>query len=575
MRTKLWEHGSGFCVEWPTNGPQEPRHRCRRAGSYREGGCLVADPRIHDLYRQLVSGGIDRRGFMKGAAALGITASATNLFLRAADVRAQATPAVVATGDGTLFAGQEITVQVIDASVKVPLEETRPEFEAATGAKVTIVADPIENAFSKLLEDAVNGTNAIDGSVIGMWWLGELVEGDFVLAYDDYYANADGTFPAYNAEDEFVGLQALRMYDGARYVIPYDGDGQALYYRRDVLTDPTWMEQYKTETGNDLKVPETWDEMLAIAQFFNGKDFDGQGTPGHGISMHLKVGGQGMFHYMSLSAPFVIGPDNPTLYWFNPEDMEPLIESAGHIKAMETYLALAATGPEAQLGWALGEAWDYFLNGNAIFTFSWCDVLPLAIEGDRATRGKIGTAHLPGTMAYTNPLTGAETATTEVNKVGNTTGGSWAPVIMKATEYPEAVYYFFAIMATETKQKFYAGRGSDGVDPGRWSQMPPEAVDGGTGSVEDYTSQGFTAEEAIEYCKAYYENFNNPNQLPYLRIPGAAEYWSALDIRLSEAVSGGQAAADACANTAADWREINERLGVDIQLESYKRSLGL
>ena len=101
------------------------------------------------------------------------------------------------------------------------------------------------------------------------------------------------------------------------------------------------------------------------------------------------------------------------------------------------------------------------------------------------------------------------------------------------------------------------------------------AVEGGTGNIEDYTSQGFTAEEAIEYCKAYFDNFNNPNQLPYLRIPGAEEYWRALDIRLSEAVSGGQAPEDACANTANDWREINEARGIDLQLESYKRSLGL
>jgi multiple sugar transport system substrate-binding protein len=131
------------------------------------------------------------------------------------------------------------------------------------------------------------------------------------------------------------------------------------------------------------------------------------------------------------------------------------------------------------------------------------------------------------------------------------------------------------MLATEAKQKFYAGRGSDGVDPGRWSQMPPEAVEGGTGSVEDYTSQGFTAEEAVEYCKAYYENFNNPNQLPYLRIPGTPEYWSAMDIRLSEAVSGGQAPEEACAAMAADFESITDARGRDLQLESYKRSLGL
>ena len=496
---------------------------------------------------------------MKGAAALGVSATATGLFMQAASVRAQdaATPPAVAVGDGTLYAGQEITVQVIDASVKLPLEEARAEYEAATGAKLTIVADPIENAFPKLLEDAVNGTNAIDGSVIGMWWLGELVEGGFVRAYDDFYANPDGTFPAWNAEDEFVGMQALRVYDGQKYVIPYDCDGQVLYYRRDVLTDPTWMEQYKTETGNDLKAPETWEELVAIATFFNGKDFNGDGA-GNGISMHLKVGGQGMFHYMSLSAPFVIGDDNANTYWFNPEDMTPYIQSPGHVKAMEQYLALAATGPEAQLGWALGEAWDHFLKGHAIFTFSWGDVLPLAVEQQEPTNGKIGTTQLPGTMAYTNPATGTESATTEVNFVGNTTGGSWSPVVMAGSESPEATYYFWAMLATEAKQRFYAARGSDGVDPGKWYQMPPEAVEGGTGDLKQYTDAGFTADDAIEYCRAFYDNFNNPKQLPYLRIPGAAEYWSALDIRLSEAVSGGQAPADACAATAGDWEEITD-----------------
>ena len=49
----------------------------------------MADPRIHDLYRKLVSKQVDRRGFMKRAAALGISAQAAGFFLKAADVRAQ------------------------------------------------------------------------------------------------------------------------------------------------------------------------------------------------------------------------------------------------------------------------------------------------------------------------------------------------------------------------------------------------------------------------------------------------------------------------------------------------------
>ncbi|TXG80002.1 MAG: hypothetical protein E6R14_10040 [Thermomicrobiales bacterium] len=147
---------------------------------------------------------------------------------------------------------------------------------------------------------------------------------------------------------------------------------------------------------------------------------------------------------------------------------------------------------------------------------------------------------------------------------------------MSGSDSPEAVYYLLALLATEPKQQFYATRGSDGVDPGRMSQMPPEAVEGGTGVLADYVAQGFSEADAIQYTRAYYDTFQNPNQLPYLRIPGTAEYWNALDIRLSEFVTGQVGSAEeAMANLATDFRDINDRLGVDLQLEVYKASLGL
>ena len=540
----------------------------------------MAQTSIHDLYRQLANRQIDRRDFVKGAAALGVSASSVGFFLKAADVRAQAAsaPPVVAQpceGDGCLFSGQSLTAQCIDDSVKIPWEEVRPEFEAATGATLEIIADPIAEALPKLLDDAASGTNSIDCAMIGMWWLGDLVAGDYILPYDDYLADTSGKFPTMDPMDELPAVQALRMYDGKRYVVPYDADGQCLYYRRDLLTDPANMQAYKDATGNDLGVPTTWDELIAIAEFFNGKDLNGDGQPDNGVSMHIKVGGQGMFHFMSLSAPYVIGPDNAKLYWFDPENMDPLVESAGHQKAMDAYLKLTKLGPEAMIGWALGEAWQYFLDGKAVFTYSWGDVGALAVERNSFVKGKIGTAQLPGTMAYTDPKSGTEMATTEPNYVGNTTGGSWAPVIMKGSDVPELAYYFCALCATKEKQQFYAARGTDGVDPGRLSQMPADVVEGGTGSIEQYTSLGWVEADAKEYVKAYYDNYQNPNQFPYLRIPGTAEYWNAMDIRLSEAVSGGQAPADVLKAMAQDFRDINDRLGVDQQLEVYKKSLGL
>jgi hypothetical protein len=48
-----------------------------------------------------------------------------------------------------------------------------------------------------------------------------------------------------------------------------------------------------------------------------------------------------------------------------------------------------------------------------------------------------------------------------------------------------------------------------------------------------------------------------------------------MDIRLSEAVSGGQAPEDACAAMASDFEGITDARGRDLQLDSYKKSLGL
>jgi len=535
----------------------------------------VAERDIHGLYRDLVNRKIDRRGFIRGAAALGISAQAVGLFLKAADVRAQdaSAPPKVAEGDGTLYAGVDLSIVAIDASVKQPLDEARPEFEAATGAKVSIVAYPIPEVLPKFIEDQTTGANEIDGVMIGMWWLGELVSGDFIFSLDEWMA--DPKFQDAGYTDEFTGMQALRKYGDKTYVIPLDCDGQVLYYRRDLLTDETHMAAYKEATGNELGVPKTWDEMIAIATYFNGKDL-GTGTPGSGVSMHLKTGGQGMFHYMSLSAPFVIGPSNPKNYWFNPENMDPLVKSAGHVKAMQAYLDLAKQGPEAQLGWALGEAWDWFLNGNAAFTFSWGDVAALAVQNNSFVKGKVGTAQLPGTASYIDPLTGTETpAENGVNYVGNTTGGSWSGVVAKNASNPEAVYYFWALISAKPKIQFYAGRGSDGVDPGRMSQMPPDVVEGGTGDIQLYLSQGWDEQDAKEYTRAYYDSFNNPNQFPYLRIPGTNDYWTQMDIRLAEAVSGSQTPDAACEAMFNDFNEITDRLGKDAQLESYKASFGL
>jgi multiple sugar transport system substrate-binding protein len=127
-------------------------------------------------------------------------------------------------------------------------------------------------------------------------------------------------------------------------------------------------------------------------------------------------------------------------------------------------------------------------------------------------------------------------------------------------------------MATKPKSLVYAARGWDGVDPGRFSHyLPPD----GTASVEEYVAAGWDEADITDYTKAYFNNFSAEQQFPYLRIPGTFEYWTALDIHLSEAATGQVTPEEALQATAADFEQITDRLGRDTQREIYVTSLGL
>ena len=200
-------------------------------------------------------------------------------------------------------------------------------------------------------------------------------------------------------------------------------------------------------------------------------------SPTAASSMHLKVGGQGMFHFMSFSAPFVIGPENPKLYWFDPDNMKPLAQQPGPPAALKKLIEVAKFGPEAMMGWILPEGWDLFPGRPG------GDDLYLGRPrrsgagdpraGSQSTvKGKTGAGPMPGTNGYFNISTNAMVETDEPNMVGNTTGGSWAGVISKFSKAPEATYFLLALMATKPKSVVYGYRGWDGVDPGPHLPLP-------------------------------------------------------------------------------------------------------
>ncbi len=469
------------------------------------------------------------------------------------------------------FSGQTVTVLAFRGQpITGPLHEVKEEFEAATGAKLVIVEVSFNEHFDNFVSDVTNRVGKFDTTMAGAWWLGELVAGDFIVPYDKYLR--DPRFPKWDIDDVLPAPRSLLEYDGKRYMVPNDHDGQVMYYRRDLFDDAAHQAAFKQQYGYALAVPQTWDQFRDAAAYFNGKDLNGDGVPDHGVSLHLKVGEQGMFHYMSFSAPFVIGPANPRLYWFDPQTMKPLVESPGHLRALKVLIELAKHGPKEMLQWDIGKSWDHFLAGRAALTFTWGNVGGLAQEQGSRIKGKVGAAHIPGTHEYYHVAQQKWIKSAQPNRVANVTGGSWAGVISRYSKAPEATYYLLALMATKEKSIVYAARGWDGVDPGRRSHfLPPH----GNARLDDYLRFGWDSADIRDYLQAYHDNFNNKLQLPFLRIPGAFSYWRALDVHLGEAAAGQISPEAALKATAVDFEEITIRLGREPQKRAYRASLGL
>jgi multiple sugar transport system substrate-binding protein len=484
------------------------------------------------------------------------------------------------------WAGKSFTIGVYSAgqrgAISGPLYFWRPKFEELTGATYDIVEIPYAELREKIYTDFVTGAHNYDLIINCSNWYGDAIYNDWIQPVEQYFD--DPRMPVWDRESVAPAVANLMQWGGTWYGGNNDHDAQVLYYRKDIVEDPEWQAAFEAEMGHPMPVAmDTWEEALEIAQFFNGKDWNGDGDPDDGITLHLKVAEQGFFHFLALSAPYVVIPasgDNPrqvdryhNVYFFDPETMEPLINSPGHVRALETLIALSKAGPSAMWGWSLGEAWADFLSGNAIMTFSWGDVGSLSQDPAQSViQGKLGARGLPGTKFPYDMETGQFLELEEPNMVGNQVGCSWHPVLSKFAEDPDLAYYWMAWQSTPEINHWNVATGWTGVDPGTtYDWIEPV----GSATVEEYVDGGYNADDAVEFIGAYQNNFfDYPLFVTYLRIPGTPEMSETMDVHLSEAVTGQVSAQEALDRTYDDWVRIIDDYGKEDLLKLYQESIG-
>jgi multiple sugar transport system substrate-binding protein len=457
----------------------------------------------------------------------------------------------------------------------------RNKFEELTGATYDIVEIPFAELREKIFTDLQTGAGRYDVIINCSNYYGDYIANDWIVPIDKYFN--DPRMPKWDRASIAPAVANLMKWGDHWYGANNDHDAQVLYYRKDIINSPKWQAEFKKAKGHDMPVKmDTWEDVLEICDFFNGKDWNGDGKPDHGITLHLKVGGQGFFHFMALSAPYVVipFPGNPptkvtryhNVYWFDPQTMTPLINSPGHVRALEMLMKLSKTGSPAMWGWSLGEAWADFLSGKAVMTFSWGDVGSLAEDPTQSViMGKLGARGIPGTKSPYDMQQKKFLSLAKPNMVGNQVGCSWHPVLSKFAKNQDLCYYFMAWQATAPINHWNVYMGWTGVDPGTtYDWFPPY----GKATVEEYVDGGYNAEDAKAFIGAFQDNFYNYKIFQnYLRIPGTPEMEEIWDVHLSEAITGQVSPKVALDRTYQDWVRIVADYGKAKLLKLYQESI--
>jgi len=459
---------------------------------------------------------------------------------------------VVAVESGSLaqkkvFEGQTINIATyaggVHGAISGALYYTRDEWQKLTGATVNIVEIPFPMMYEKIFADLRTGAGGYDGFVLSSFFYGDLIANKFIVPIDNYMK--DPKFPKWDPKDTNPATRNLIQWGGHYYGCPLDCDAEILYYRKDLFTDSSYQAAFKEKYNYDLpNPPETWEQALDCARFFNGKDLNGDGEPDYGF-VTLFSGIEAGMWFLTLAGAYVEMP-GPTVdryhnvVLFDPETMEPLIKEPGFTKALGMYKEFYKSAPKAALGWGLTEQWDLFLRGRLALSYNCGDLGTLIEDPDRSEiKGKMLCAPVPGTYEVWDREKQKWTKLEKPNKIGNIHGASWHGVISQYAKNKEATYHFFSYLASKKVNFPITVMCWTGIDPGMIFDFPPEASNGhGTASLDDYLEFDVDKDDMLQYLSAYWKNYYEMDAwIPYNRLPGASEMLNSFEIHLAEFLS--------------------------------------
>lgn len=322
--------------------------------------------------------------------------------------------------------GKQLTLAVNSGVEGDALKQAARDYEKQTGVRVQIAEFPYNNLFEKELIDLNARTGAYDLIMLDDPWFPRFATKQFLTDLMPLYQKRNSQGP----DDDFVktSLALCRHpYEtGALYALPYVGNSQLFFYRKDIFSK------------HNLKQPATWEDVLAAARTISERETAGAPNGGklYGYVMRAAQGNAVVADFM------------PIFWAFGAEMFDasgkPTVNSPEGINALKFMLELGKYSPPGYASFNADEVTAHLLQGTAAMSINW----PAWISSfSDPAKSKVA-----GLMEFTTMPGATQPGRAEI--------GNWLIAIPREARNKEAAFDFLIWATSPEQMKRSALRGN-------------------------------------------------------------------------------------------------------------------
>ena len=218
------------------------------------------------------------------------------------------------------------------------------------------------------------------------------------------------------------------------YALPAMGDAVGWVYRKDWFARPELQEAFKAEYGRDLAPPETWEQLMEVGKFFQGREIDGKTV--YGMALYTERGSEGItMGVTSALYPWGFQYEDPD----NPYHMDGFANSAAAVEAVEFYKDLyECCSPPGHSDAYMTTNLDAYKSGQVAMQMNFFAFFPGIAKDPNVGGEKSGF--------FVNP-----SATT----AGSTLGGQGISVVSYSDQQDAALQYIKWFAQPDVQQKWW------------------------------------------------------------------------------------------------------------------------